>query len=76
MPDIVTADSPIFHQENSEMLSPALRSGFALFWFSLLGMPLSLAQDPPQDVETIKIDTNLVTVPVIATDANGVMSPT
>ncbi|HEX5888115.1 MAG TPA: VWA domain-containing protein [Pyrinomonadaceae bacterium] len=35
-------------------------------------MPLSLAQDPPQDVETIKIDTNLVTVPVIATDANGV----
>lgn len=35
-------------------------------------LPLSLAQDPPQDVETIKIDTNLVTVPVIATDANGV----
>ncbi|HKS09664.1 MAG TPA: VWA domain-containing protein, partial [Pyrinomonadaceae bacterium] len=27
---------------------------------------------PPQDVETIKIDTNLVTVPVVATDANGV----
>ncbi|HXQ72370.1 MAG TPA: VWA domain-containing protein, partial [Pyrinomonadaceae bacterium] len=38
----------------------------------VLGVPLSLAQDPPQDVETIKIDTNLVTVPVIATDASGV----
>lgn len=43
-------------------------------------LPLSLAQnpaqdrsqDPPQDVETIKIDTNLVTVPVIATDSSGV----
>jgi hypothetical protein len=41
-----------------------------------VSLPLSLAQnpnqDPPQDVETIKIDTNLVTVPVVATDANGV----
>lgn len=37
-----------------------------------LSLPFSLAQDPAQDVETIKIDTNLVTVPVIATDANGV----
>lgn len=37
-----------------------------------VALPLTLAQDPPQDVETIKIDTNLVTVPVIATDANGV----
>lgn len=54
------------------MLSPALRSGFSLFLVLVLGVPLSLAQDPPQDVETIKIDTNLVTVPVIATDASGV----
>ena len=54
------------------MLSPALRSGFSIFLVLILGVPLSLAQDPPQDVETIKIDTNLVTVPVIATDANGV----
>lgn len=54
------------------MLSPALRSGFSLFLVLVLGVPLSLAQDPPQDVETIKIDTNLVTVPVIASDASGV----
>lgn len=54
------------------MLSPALRSGFSLFLVLVLVVPLSLAQDPPQDVETIKIDTNLVTVPVIATDASGV----
>lgn len=53
------------------MFSPAFRSGFALFLVLVLLVPLSLAQDPPQDVETIKIDTNLVTVPVIATDANG-----
>jgi von Willebrand factor type A domain len=54
------------------MFSPALRSGFSLFLVLILAVPLSLAQDPPQDVETIKIDTNLVTVPVIASDANGV----
>lgn len=53
------------------MFSPAFRSGFSLFLVLVLGVPLSLAQDPPQDIETIKIDTNLVTVPVIATDANG-----
>src|ERR1041385_8468455 len=29
------------------------------------------SQDPSQDVDTIKIDTDLVTVPVIATDRNG-----
>src|ERR1043165_5063985 len=32
---------------------------------------LSVAQKPSQDVDTIKIDTDLVTVPVIATDRNG-----
>src|ERR1700754_139122 len=54
------------------MLSPALPIVFSIFLVLVLGVPLSLAQDPPQDVETIKIDTNLVTVPVIATDASGV----
>jgi hypothetical protein len=54
------------------MLSPAVRGGFSLFLVLVLGVLLALAQDPPQDVETIKIDTNLVAVPVIATDANGV----
>lgn len=54
------------------MFSPALRSGFCLFLVLVLNLPFAVAQDPPQDVETIKIDTNLVTVPVIATDANGV----
>lgn len=53
------------------MFSPALRGVFSLVLILVLSVPLSVAQDP-QDVETIKIDTNLVTVPVIATDANGV----
>ncbi|HSK63979.1 MAG TPA: VWA domain-containing protein [Pyrinomonadaceae bacterium] len=35
-----------------------------------MSLSLSVAQD--QDIETVKIDTDLVTVPVIATDANGV----
>ena len=39
------------------MFSPAFRSSFSLFLVLVLGVPLSLAQDPPQDVETIKIDT-------------------
>ena len=54
------------------MFSPAFRSGFSLFLVLVLGAPLSLAQTQSQDIETIKIDTNLVTVPVVATDANGV----
>lgn len=60
------------------MLSPAFRSGFSLFLVLVVGLLPSLAQtpqqsqDPPQDIETVKIDTNLVTVPVIATDASGV----
>src|SRR5262245_36045653 len=29
----------------------------------------------PQDIETLKTDTNLVSVPVIATDANGTYVP-
>jgi hypothetical protein len=50
------------------MLSPATRRTLSLG----LVLILSLSLCPAQDVETIKIDTDLVTVPVIATDANGV----
>ena len=49
------------------MLSPAGRRALSVGLILLLTPCLFLAQD----VETIKIDTNLVTVPVIATDANG-----
>ena len=49
---------------------------FSLVLIVSLNLCLSVAQttpqDPPQDIETIKIDTNLVTVPVIATDTNGI----
>lgn len=50
------------------MFSPAARRTLSLSLILILSLSLSLAQD----IETIKIDTNLVTVPVIATDANGV----
>lgn len=51
---------------------PACRRLLCVILLLGLALPLSFAQDPPQDVETIKIDTNLVTVPVVATDSNGV----
>jgi VWFA-related protein len=46
-------------------------------------LPTSTAETPtepartpePQDIETLKTDTNLVSVPVIATDANGTYIP-
>jgi von Willebrand factor type A domain len=44
---------------------------FALALILALNPCLSVAQKPAQDVDTIKIDTDLVTVPVIATDRNG-----
>lgn len=50
------------------MFSPAARRTLSLLLILILSLSLSLAQD----IETIKIDTDLVTVPVIATDANGV----
>lgn len=53
------------------MLSPATRRTLSLGLILILSLtfsPLSLGQD----IETVKIDTDLVTVPVIATDANGV----
>ena len=49
------------------MLSPAGRRALSVGLILLLTPCLFVAQD----VETIKIDTNLVTVPVIAMDANG-----
>lgn len=54
------------------MFSPALRSVLSLGLVLVLGLSLSLAQEKQQDIETVKIDTNLVTVPVIATDRDGV----
>jgi hypothetical protein len=53
------------------MLSPASRRAVSIGLILLLSLSLSFAQDPPKDIETLKIDTNLVTVPVIATDING-----
>ncbi len=53
------------------MLSPATRRAVSVGLILLLSLSLSFAQDPPKDIETLKIDTNLVTVPVIATDING-----
>ena len=44
---------------------------FALALILSLNVFLCVAQKPAQDVDTIKIDTDLVTVPVIATDRNG-----
>jgi hypothetical protein len=53
------------------MLSPATRRTLSLGLIIILSLsvaPFSLGQD----IETVKIDTDLVTVPVIATDANGI----
>ena len=50
------------------MFSPAALRTLSLSLIVILSLSLSVAQD----IETIKIDTDLVTVPVIATDANGV----
>ena len=44
---------------------------FVLALILALNPCLSVAQKPAQDIDTIKIDTDLVTVPVIATDRNG-----
>ena len=44
---------------------------FALALILALSLCSIVAQQPAQDVDTIKIDTDLVTVPVIATDRNG-----
>jgi hypothetical protein len=51
------------------MLSPAFQSILSLLL--ALHLCFSAQQKPAQDVDTIKIDTDLVTVPVIATDSNG-----
>ena len=51
------------------MLLPATRRSLSLVLILVMSLSLSVAQ---QDIETVKIDTNLVTVPVVAMDANGV----
>ena len=57
------------------MFSPAARAVLSLGLVVVLSLSMSLAQDKQQDIETIKIDTNLVTVPVIATDRDGIYIP-
>ena len=58
------------------MFSPASRLFLAIVVLIGIGLSLCVAQtsqnpNPPQDIETLKIDTDLVTVPVIATDIGG-----
>jgi len=64
------------------MLSPASRRAFSIVLVVAIALTSSVAQtkpvtqkpstpDEPQDIETLKTDTDLVTVPVIATDAGG-----
>lgn len=64
------------------MFSPALRLFLSIILLVGIGLSLGVAQtkpasqkpnppDEPQDIETLKIDTDLVTVPVIATDTGG-----
>ena len=56
-----------------QMLSPTFHSILSLFL--ALNLCLAAAQKPAQDVDTVKIDTDLVTVPVIATDRDGIYIP-
>lgn len=65
------------------MFSRAAHRFFSIMVLVGLGLNLSFAQsqsgsqkpkptdEPPQDIETLKIDTDLVTVPVIATNTGG-----
>src|SRR5689334_15641912 len=53
----------------NQMLSATFHSILSLIL--ALSLCSSVFQKPAQDVDTIKIDTDLVTVPVIATDNNG-----
>ena len=64
------------------MFSPASRLFLSIILLVGIGLSLCVAQTKPesqkpnspadpQDIETLKIDTDLVTVPVIATDAGG-----
>jgi len=70
------------------MFSPLSRRAFSIFLVVAIALTVSFAQNPkpqkpappaqtqtpeePQDIETLKTDTDLVTVPVIATDRNGI----
>ena len=69
------------------MFSPLSRRTLSIFLVVAIALTVSFAQNPkpqkpapppqtqtpeePQDIETLKTDTDLVTVPVIATDRNG-----
>ena len=64
------------------MFSPACRRLLSIMVLLAFGLTLTPAQskqvtqkpnapEEPQDIETLKIDTDLVTVPVIATDTDG-----
>ncbi len=62
------------------MFSPASRLFLSILVLVGIGLSLCMAQTKPvsqnppaepQDIETLKIDTDLVTVPVIATDTGG-----
>jgi hypothetical protein len=64
------------------MLSPASRHAFSIFLVVVLALTTVFAQSKPagqkqppppepEDIETLKTDTDLVTVPIIATDRNG-----
>jgi Mg-chelatase subunit ChlD len=65
------------------MLSPASRRAFSIFLLVAFALTASFAQTKPasqkptppedqdQDIETLKTDTDLVTVPLIATDRSG-----
>ncbi|HET9712020.1 MAG TPA: VWA domain-containing protein, partial [Pyrinomonadaceae bacterium] len=70
------------------MFSPLSRRAFSIFLVVAIALTASFAQNPrpqkpapppttqtpeePQEIETLKTDTDLVTVPVIATDRNGI----
>lgn len=62
------------------MVSSVSRRIFSVLFVLAITLTVSFAQtkpastappEPPQDIETLKTDTNLVTVPVIATSING-----
>ncbi len=53
------------------MHSPFSRRSIAILLSISIGLSVAFAQDPPQDLETLKTDTDLVTVPLVASDRDG-----
>src|SRR5215218_7445050 len=77
MPDIVSSPTRL---RRNQMFSPASRLLLSIVVLVGIGLSLCVAQTKPasqnppaepQDIETLKIDTDLVTVPVIATNTGG-----